>query len=541
LVHVSGEKSNALAIEAMLLSKLGEWIAHAAVIGAGRLRLAVILQWKREPSEADHAALSRGLAAINAELPAHSHLHEDLLLLLPAGDRRLPLTPKKTVARNKAEVEFRAELERLYAGTTVASAGASLLSFFDRPEALDRNVSLFKQGLNSLQAAGLRNHIAKLYPGRDIPLNLIFQQPTLAALEQFLIGNAAAQRTPPEFPPFTPDQLSRAQWEYPVPRHVLLTGASGFIGRHLLDALCARAHVERVYCPIRSGSRGLPVHPKVTVLPGYDLSDPHFGLGADTYQALLGKVDTIVHAAWPVNFNISYAEMADATLASVRHLVTFAERGDKALHFISSAATVSIQPESRKGARVEEQWPQPTARASLARGYAQTKWEAEHILIRSGVRFKIFRLGQVSAHSVTQQWNDLEYIPILLRATRAIGSTPLLPLPIDWVPVDIAVQALVELMTVAGKNIHHIANPHLRPAEVMARGTPCLPLQQWLTEVEPRLPEHGALMTLWSFLHDLVTWGAHMRVLGVQQTCADSPALAACEPISDSYLERLPY
>jgi acyl-coenzyme A synthetase/AMP-(fatty) acid ligase/nucleoside-diphosphate-sugar epimerase/aryl carrier-like protein len=537
LVHASGEKSNALVIEQMLLARLGALIEHAAVVGAGHLRLACILLWRRVPTAADHEALLQGITDINTELAAHSRLHADMLLLLaPAHADRLPLTGKKTVARRQAEVEFHAELARLHAGAPGACAGDTIESFFPRPQDLDPEVSLFDQGLDSLDATALGAHIAKLHPGRDVPLNLVYRYPTLQALKDHLQGLPAASRTPPVFPSYRASPIGPTRLDHVPPRRILLTGATGFIGRHLLEELLRRERVEHIHCPIRRDPGGLPSHPAVTWHEGYAFGDPRLGLPPAAYAGLREQVDTVVHAAWPVDFNATYDQLADGALASVRHLIDFAHHGDKSLHFLSSVATVMMHPTQ---SQVDEEWPLPDSTACLPIGYAQTKWEAEHLVIRSGLRYKIYRLSEICAHSSTGRWNARDHLPILLDAARTIGCVPVLPQPIDWVPVDIACRALVELMTARGGNIHHIANPHPTPAESLGGGMPCAPLPRWLELAQPHLASHPRLAALWSFLHDLASWSGRLTSLGTGATCRQSPSLAACAPLGNDYLERL--
>src|SRR5262249_22695216 len=115
IVHPSGEKSNAQAIERALSARLRGMVEHVAVVGAGRLRLTCVVQWNRRPTDEDRATLFRAMKAVNAELPGHSRLQEDLVLsLTPEGAARLPLSAKGTVMRSRVEQALAAELEALW-------------------------------------------------------------------------------------------------------------------------------------------------------------------------------------------------------------------------------------------------------------------------------------------------------------------------------------------------------------------------------------------------------------------------------------------
>ncbi len=116
LVHVNGEKSNALAIERMVLARAGTAVDQFVVAGSGRRRPACLVLWKHEsPTAEDRVALSRAIDQTNKELPRHSQLHHELVLSLSASERaRIPLSPKRMVIRRALEEIFRNDLDRLY-------------------------------------------------------------------------------------------------------------------------------------------------------------------------------------------------------------------------------------------------------------------------------------------------------------------------------------------------------------------------------------------------------------------------------------------
>jgi acyl-CoA synthetase (AMP-forming)/AMP-acid ligase II len=116
LVHVNGEKSNALAIEQMVLARAGAAIDQFVVAGSGRRRPACLVFWKHgAPRAEDRVALRRAIDETNKELPRHSQLQHELVLPLAVSERaRIPLSPKGTVIRRAVEEIFCNDLDQLY-------------------------------------------------------------------------------------------------------------------------------------------------------------------------------------------------------------------------------------------------------------------------------------------------------------------------------------------------------------------------------------------------------------------------------------------
>jgi long-subunit acyl-CoA synthetase (AMP-forming) len=116
LVHINGEKSNALAIEQSLRARVGDAVEQLMVAGSGRRRPACLVLWKEgRPVAEDWDDLHQAIYAVNQELPRHSQLRHDLVLPLASSDRmRIPLSPKGTVNRRALQEVFRHDLDELY-------------------------------------------------------------------------------------------------------------------------------------------------------------------------------------------------------------------------------------------------------------------------------------------------------------------------------------------------------------------------------------------------------------------------------------------
>lgn len=246
-------------------------------------------------------------------------------------------------------------------------------------------------------------------------------------------------------------------------RHVLVTGTSGFIGSHALEALLLKSNVSKITCinrkPAKSKStiETLSGEDSFVVCEHFqaDLTDVHLGLPTSSYSALLEGVTDILHCQWEVNFNLPLKSF-EPNIQGVSNLVRFAcdTKHQAQIVFLSSVATVK---------NWQKHEPVPEAKLTspelVQMGYGQSKLIASLILDRATELAKIpttiCRLGQITG-PVRQQkgnaehpWPRRDWFPTLLASSVELGYIPdsLGPADlIDWTPVDVAAEALAELV-----------------------------------------------------------------------------------------------
>ncbi|HEX3712305.1 MAG TPA: amino acid adenylation domain-containing protein, partial [Trebonia sp.] len=186
---------------------------------------------------------------------------------------------------------------------------------------------------------------------------------------------------------------ARPEPDWRQPREVLLTGATGFLGAHLLSELIA-ATGARVHCLVRAGDEAaarsrlsqaaarydLPAPPagRVAALTG-DLAAPRLGLSERAFRRLAEHVDVIYHAGALVNFIYPYQELRAANVGGTRELIRLAglARGIP-LHYVSTTAVLAGLGMAGTRRVTEET---PLAHPELLRmGYVETKYVAEELL-----------------------------------------------------------------------------------------------------------------------------------------------------------------
>lgn len=258
---------------------------------------------------------------------------------------------------------------------------------------------------------------------------------------------------------------------------LLLTGATGFIGALLLQAL---SRTRPMVCLVRARDGGeartrldaaarrwgLPaIHPGVEVLPG-DLGRPGLGVDVPAWERLAHEIEGIVHYAATGAWFAPYERVADVDVGSVREVLRLATTGrPKCVHYagsLASWASLAVPAGSRipESTRLENP-------DTLLGGYCQGKWVAEALLAeagRRGVPVAVHRLGDVKGDSRTGRGNTEDFGHRLVAACLRMGAAPDLPAyRVHYLPVDevaATVTALVNHPEAPGHTFQ-LANPEV--------------------------------------------------------------------------------
>ena len=143
---------------------------------------------------------------------------------------------------------------------------------------------------------------------------------------------------------------------------VLLIGSTGALGANMLSVLMATDSVSHIYCLNRASDSGtLQVarskalglnttfpHTRITFLT-MDLTSPNTSfIPPAHYAAIADTLTLVIHAAWPVDFNLNLASFT-SSLTSVSSLasLTASARHRPSIIFISSVASVLNHSQSR--------------------------------------------------------------------------------------------------------------------------------------------------------------------------------------------------
>lgn len=284
------------------------------------------------------------------------------------------------------------------------------------------------------------------------------------------------------------------------PRCVLVTGATGFLGRFLclewLERLAPRDGT--VVCLVRArdneealarmratfagddelATRFAALEGHLEVLVG-DIGADRLGLSDETWARLADQVDRIVHPGALVNHVLGYEDLFAANVMGTAELAALALTGHvKPLDFVSSIAVV---PFLDKTGGVTETSPLAATieiKDRYSAHYGASKWAAESVLHSAQERFglpvTIFRGDMMLPHRrYHRQVNAPDVFARLLQSLVLTGLAPAsfyLTAPgrsrptshYDGLPVDFIASAIVAVALGCGSGVKtfHVVNPH---------------------------------------------------------------------------------
>jgi fatty acid CoA ligase FadD9 len=281
-------------------------------------------------------------------------------------------------------------------------------------------------------------------------------------------------------------------------RTVLLTGATGYLGRFLcLEWLSRLAEVDgKLLCIVRgsdvptararldavfdSGDADLLrkyrelAAGRIEVLAG-DIGEADLGLSPETWQRLAETVDLIVHPAAQVNHLFPYHQLFGPNVAGTADLIRLAITAKlKPFSYVSTAGVLFGQAEDApETADIREISPVRRLDTSYANGYGVSKWAGEVLLREAhelcGLPVATFRSNMILAHSAyTGQLNVPDLLTRLLLSLITTGIAPGSfygpggPAHYDGLPVDFIAGAVTALAagSSTGHEVYNIRNPH---------------------------------------------------------------------------------
>src|ERR1700690_983130 len=245
-----------------------------------------------------------------------------------------------------------------------------------------------------------------------------------------------------------------------------VTGATGFIGRRLVEGLLANRQ-GKIYVLVRESSRGRlddligqwatlagsKSTERIVPVVG-DLRRPLLGVEADQLTELRGKIEHFFHLAAVYDMTAPAERNTAVNVGGTTHAVELARALDAGrLHHVSSIAVAGTYKGTFEESMFDEGQQLPSA-------YHRTKFESERIVREQPyVPWRVYRPGIVVGDSHTGEMEKVDGPYYFFKAIQRMRH--LLP---EWVPLvglDLGYTNVVPVDWVAGALEHIAHEPNL--------------------------------------------------------------------------------
>ena len=426
-------------------------------------------------------AIKLGIKALNAELPPYKRVVSIVFI-----SRDFPRTTTLKIKRKEAikmikEIIVKKTVEYVPPSTKEQK---KIISAFERVLGC-KNVGIkedfFDIGGDSLTALEVSAIVG-------IPAQEIYERPTAEQLaEALLIAKEAAREEEKntvdinELIRHNTNQLHNSEVKY-----VLLTGATGFLGSHILRELLRRK--LHVICLVRNEEKLKSVlkyyFPKEHEYFRYkvrigDIKQPMFGLSEEEYQVLVKKVDMVIHTAANVSHAGYYADFEKTNVIGTQNVIDFCILAGAVLQHTSTASVHgSGTVEQRNPDATFDEFVLDIGQNYKQNVYIHSKYKAEERVLMAradGLEANIFRIGnltwRMSDGKFQRNAQDNGFLD-RCRGLLKVGmySKEIADYPIDFTPVDECADAYVRLsLNNRVNNVYNLYNPHVFTIDSLGR------------------------------------------------------------------------
>jgi len=399
--------------------------------------------------------------------------------------------------------------------------------------------SFFEVGGHSLLATKMVKMMNEKFSG-DLSIITVMESPTIRDISNAILNEGSADAgssanaidmqaeamslDPSIFPKLTGSggAMSRIRIESSAltnPRVVFLTGATGYLGSHILSELLQNPEITTVCLAraqddasakqrllntmdkyqlrtstiesIQSSSdaadadaAALVMDSRLMAVAG-DLSKPLLGMDEKQFKSLAVEIDSIIHCGAEVNLIKSYSSLKESNVLGTQEILRLATTNGfvitkvKPVHYISTNGIFPVDAKAyfseaeleqeRTTVRLREDVDLDRFSPFLSEGYAMTKWVAERMCALAesrGLPISVLRPGNMAGSTITGVSNpdDLNYL--LVDGILKAGCAPLVDTnyALDLTPVDFAAKAVAQLaanspQAAIGQRLH-LQSPH---------------------------------------------------------------------------------
>ncbi|KAI4796975.1 acetyl-CoA synthetase-like protein, partial [Aureobasidium sp. EXF-8845] len=316
----------------------------------------------------DHDLIQKiwpAIEKLNSESQDHARIPKKMLVAMPVLDRPLEKSSKGTIQRSVVEARFAQDIDNSYVNMGSFNVGdvpdekvshviiEMIESIVPKKIKLEDNTDLFSYGVDSVAGMQIRYGLRQLLPqsSKQLPLNVVEDCGTVKRLTEYVVKQRHGEELTDEederklmlqlvdqysnFDNRSPSSSNNGQGQGENDKGdvIVLTGATGALGAHLLNFYRQLDSVKKVYCLVRGaelqasiervdkaltqrGLGGVEKNDEKVEILQTSLGDDHLGLSSGDYERIAQEVSIVMHVAWSVNFRMRLRSFAKDNIAS---------------------------------------------------------------------------------------------------------------------------------------------------------------------------------------------------------------------------------
>jgi hybrid polyketide synthase/nonribosomal peptide synthetase ACE1 len=319
--------------------------------------------------------------------------------------------------------------------------------------------------------------------GAQLAVMDLFENSTLGAMARKIRDTTFRQSegvdwdVETEVPKSLVDLRSFSKFDKPKTGVVVLTGATGFLGRALMKQFINSPDVQKIHCIAVRDETKLKEYissPKVIVHQG-DLSALRIGLSEESARAIFAEADALIHNGADVSFLKTYETLRAPNVVATKELASLALIYGVRFHYVS---TTTVGQLKKGSAFYQESVAQFTPPPGFSDGYLASKWASESFLERVNERLRL-PLWIHRPSSVTgADTNELDVMSNLLKFSRRLKAVPMSQRwrgSLDFISVEnaareianVAIMSDFKQIETSGPSFIHHSGDEIFPVETL--------------------------------------------------------------------------
>ena len=344
------------------------------------------------------------------------------------------------------------------------------------------NDNFFELGGDSLLAMNLNMELLKITS--KVSYSDIFHFPTILELEEKINSNDnkpifdKIENLPEVYEDILDKTKKRSKILKFTPKGILLTGATGFLGIHILEEFLKNTECN-IYCIIRE-QPGITIKTKLLQKMNYyfgnkyddqinkriftitgNISESGFGLSGEALLDLANNIDVVINCAANVSHFGNYKDFYKTNVTSTKYMIDFCKSFNKKLYHISTTGVGGTDLDlsylrNKKDRKNKVNFDESSLYIGqiLDNVYTRSKFEAEKCVldaIDTGLDGYILRMGNLmprySDGVFQENLNDNSFLTKFASFVKA-GIMPeyMLKHILNFTPVDCASNAVMKLV-----------------------------------------------------------------------------------------------